>query len=379
MTPLATAPRFSLSLLMHQRSRLIASIGGVTFALLLMLLQVGFRNALLDSALELLRQMDADIVVIDKDKRPFLSRRRMAMERLYQAQSVNGVTNGRPVWVTLVQWKNLESGTLHPIRVVGFDPSRKTLLNDRVNEQSELLERRGTALIDARSRSSYGYVGRGRAEVNRREIEIVGTFPLGTDFEVDGTLLVSDETYFDLTRAWQTKMEMALLDVEPGVDVDDTIARLNESLPTDVRAFSKEQLIARDLEYWKSGTPISVILLVGVVLGFAVGVVICYQILYTEVLDHLAEFATLKAMGYSDLYIQCVVIIQALVLSLLGLIPAIVIGSLGLAALSMMSGLPAGLGLGDIASVGLLSLGMCGVAGVLALRKVRLMDPAELF
>lgn len=379
MTRFATAPLFSLRLMLHHRSRLLASIGGVTFALLLMLIQVGFRNALLDSALELLRQMDADIVVMNKEKHPFLARVRMPKERMFQAQSVQGIVDARPVWVGLGQWKNLETGTLHPIRVIGFDPNQKTFLIDEVDQQRGLLDRRRTALIDERSRSSYGYVGRGKAQVNRREVNIVGTFPLGTDFEVDGTLLVSDETYFSIIRTWQTEIEMALLHVVPGADIDEAVEALNQTLPTDVRAYSKAQLIERDLEYWRRGTPISVILLVGVVLGFAVGVVICYQILYTEVLDHLAEFATLKAIGYSDRYIQLVVIVQALSLSMMGFFPAVAIGWLGLTLLAVMSGLPAGVGMGDAVNVGLLSLGMCSLAGVLALRKVRLLDPAELF
>ena len=108
-----------------------------------------------------------------------------------------------------------------------------------------------------------------------------------------------------------------------GTDPEPVLEELSRILPGDVRAFTKAQLIDRDLAYWRTGTPISVILLVGVALGFAVGVVICYQILYTEVLDHLAEFATLKAMGYGDRYIQWVVISESVLLSVLGFIPSI--------------------------------------------------------
>jgi putative ABC transport system permease protein len=124
---------------------------------------------------------------------------------------------------------------------------------------------------------------------------------------------------------------------------------------------------------------VSLILLIGVALGFAVGVVICYQILYTDVLDHLAEFATLKAIGYSDRYIQGVVFMEAVVLAGLGFVPAIGLGFALLAMLRAMSGLPAFLSAGDMLTVGALSLGMCTLAGALALRKVRLLDPAELF
>jgi len=379
MLGLPSALVFASRLLLHERSRLIASVGGVTFALLLMLLQIGFRNALLDSALQLLRQVDADILVINKEKDPFLARNRMHKERLYQSLSVEGVESASPLWLALLHWKNLDEETLHPIRVIGFNPDTEVFLIDDVRKNAKKLEHIGTALLDERSRSSYGELPDGVAQVNLREIKIVGTFPLGTDFEVDGSLLVSDETFFELTRQSPDWIEMALLKLAPDADPGAVLEELGRILPGDVRAFSKAQLIDRDLAYWRTGTPLSVILLVGVALGFAVGVVICYQILYTEVLDHLAEFATLKAMGYTDRFIQIVVLAQSALLSLLGFLPSIVLGAGMLRLLGWSSGLPAGVSLGDALNVGALAFSMCTLAGILALRKVRSLEPAELF
>jgi putative ABC transport system permease protein len=385
---LRMAPVFSFRLLLHERQRLLASVGGVTFALLLMFLQVGFRNALLDSALEMLRSVDAEIIVINKDKNPFLGRRNMPKERLFQTISVEGVASAHPMWVGLMHWKNLEDGTLHPIRVIGVDPALPVFDIDEIREAAPLLRRPGTALIDEHSRSSYGFVGTGRAEVARMELDIVGTFPLGSDFEVDGNLIVSNETWIELMSPNYAKslrfnlhrtIEAAAVKLVPGADAEQVLESLRAILPGDVRAYSKQELVKRDLEYWRSGTPISLILLIGVALGFAVGVVICYQILYTEVLDHLAEFATLKAMGYSDRYIQYVVLVEALVLSILGFFPSVLLGAGMLGLLGLISGLPAAIGIGDVIYVGLLSVGMCSFAGVLALRKVRMLDPAELF
>lgn len=379
MQPYARAPLFALRLLMHERTRTIASVCGVAFALLLMLMQVGFRNALLDSALELLRQLDADVIVMSKEKSPFLRRNWMPRERLYQARSATGVVNVSPVWITLSRWTNTEAKTFHPIRMIGFDPEKPTFLNPAVNEAAPQLTRLGAALVDDHSRSSYGPVGRGRAQVNRKEIDVVGTFPLGTDFEVDGNMLVSEETYFDLSNLPFGLVEMGLVQVDPSADVDAVVDEIATLLPSDVHVFSKQALIARDREYWQTGTPVSMILLVGVTLGFAVGVVICYQILYTEVLDHLSEFATLKAMGYGDRFIQLAVVVEAIALSILGFIPAIIVGWLMVWLLGFMTGLPASLSFADGTNILLLSVGMCTTASLLALRKVRVLDPAELF
>lgn len=376
---LRTAPRFSFRLLLHERSRLLTSMGGIAFALMLMLMQLGFRNALLDSALQLLRQLDADVVVIHKDKRPFLKRETMPAERLYQALSVEGVASAHPLWLAQLYWKNQQTGSERPIRVIAFRPGSPVFRIDEVNAAAERLKQPATALIDSRSRTDYGPIGLGPAYVSRRQIEIIGSFPLGSDFEVDGNLIVSEDTFFHLSGDSKQRIEMALVRLAPGADRDSVVEKLREALPGDVVVLSKPELEQRDLDYWKGGTPISVILLVGVALGFAVGVVICYQILYTDVLDHLKEFATLKAMGYGDRYIQCVVIVEAWVLSGVGFLPSVLLGWLMLRVLAMWSGLPAGLGAGDVLGVAATSVVMCTLASAFALRKIRQVDPAELF
>ena len=366
-------------LLSHQPGRLVTSALGVTFALLLMILQLDFRNALLDSSTELLRLIDADVLVIDKGKRPFLSRDRMPTVRLYQALAVEGVESAHPVWLDLLFWKNLEDGVERPIRVIGFVPGDRVFLIDEVNESAQLLRTRGTALVDSRSRRDYGRVDSGPAQVARREIEIVGTFPLGTDFEVDGNLIVGDDTYFHLSQQSRQSVEMAVLKVAANVDRGELVAKLRSVLPGDVAVYSKADLLELDLEYWRRGTPISIILLVGVVLGFAVGVVICYQILYTDVLDHLAEFATLKAIGYGDAYIRIVVIVEAWGLSLLGFLPGALVGAGLQQLLGGITGLPVHFSWSAIGIVLALSVSMCTAAGLLALRKTTAFDPAELF
>ncbi len=376
---LRSAAALSWRLLTHQPARLLTSVGGVAFALLLMTLQLDFRAALLDSSTELLRQIDADVLVTAEGKRPFLSRDRMPVERLYQAAAIEGVAAVHPLWLDLLFWKNLEDGVERPIRVIGFVPGDSVFLIDEVNASAHSLETRGTAMVDSRSRRDYGRLTVGAAQVSRRELEIVGMFPLGTDFEVDGNLIVGDETYFMLSGQRRHEVEIAVLKLEPGADPQTVVSNLRAALPKDVAVFTKEELLVLDLEYWRRGTPISLLLLVGVVLGFAVGVVICYQILYTDVLDHLAEFATLKAIGYGDAYIRCVVIVEAWALSLLGFAPAALLGAGLQQLLGGVTGLPVHFSWGAFGMVLALSMAMCTASGVAALRRTKTLDPAEIF
>jgi putative ABC transport system permease protein len=248
-----------------------------------------------------------------------------------------------------------------------------------VNAALQRLKLPGTALVDRRSRKEYGRIGLGPAQVERRPIEVVGTFSLGSDFEVDGNLIVSDATFFDLTYYPIEYVEVALLQLAPGTDLSGVASELGRVLPTDVAVYSKEDLYERDISYWERKTPISFILLAGVVLGFAVGVVSCSQILYTSVVDHLREFATLKAMGYSGSFLRWVVIVEAWTISLLGLLPGALVSAAMLYGLSEAKGLPAHFSWSDLLQVLLLSLGMCTVAGVTALQRVAKLDPAELY
>ncbi len=379
MSALRSAILFATRLMRHERARLAASVGGVTFALLLMLLQLGFRNALLDSGMELLRQMDADVLVLHEEKKPFLKRDKIARERLYQARSVDGVERAAPIWMERLFWKNSDTGVERSVRAIAFDPDQPVFLNAEITAQIERIRPRGTALVDARSRPTLGALEPGQVVVQQRRIEVVGTFDLGSDFEIDGNIVVSEETFNELTGETGRTVEAVLVHVEPGVDPESVAEQLRGALPGDVRVFTKAAMEERDLAYWKTGTPVSVILLVGVSLGFAVGVVICYQILYTDVLDHLAEFATLKAMGYGTLFFRLVVLWEAWLLSMVGFVPGILLGWLMMLLLGALSGLPAGFGAGDVIRVGLLSVTMCSLAGALALRRVEQLDPAELF
>ncbi|MCH2185403.1 hypothetical protein MK280_05975, partial [Myxococcota bacterium] len=252
MQPYLRAPVFAYRLLAHDRSRSLASIGGVAFALLLMMMQVGFRNSLLSSGLQLIESLDADVIVISEDKYPFLRVRSMPRERLYQALAAEGIESAAPLWTGLARWSNPYTRTMHPIRILGLDPRKRTFEIESVNRMSAELAKPGTALLDRLSRDSYGSVEIGPAIVNRKQVEVIGTFPLGTDFQVEGTLIVSETTFFELVGWGHSLVEAALVRTEAGRDPRKVAAALQAALPSDVIALSKSDLLARDRSYWET-------------------------------------------------------------------------------------------------------------------------------
>ena len=89
----------------------------------------------------------------------------------------------------------------------------------------------------------------------------------------------------------------------------------------DVDVLTRDEMVAREKWFWWTNTPIGFAFGAGVVLGFVVGMVICYQILASDVADHLPEYATLKAIGYPNRYLSLVVLQESLILAAAGFVP----------------------------------------------------------
>jgi putative ABC transport system permease protein len=138
-------------------------------------------------------------------------------------------------------------------------------------------------------------------------------------------------------------------------------------------------MIAREKWFWWTNTPIGFAFGAGVLLGFIVGTVICYQILATDVADHLPEYATLKAIGYTNRYLSLVVLQEALILAGAGFavgMPA----TLGIyRLLTTITGLPMLMTPVRGGLIVLLTFAMCAASGLLAIRKVKKVDPADVF
>ena len=156
--------------------------------------------------------------------------------------------------------------------------------------------------------------------------------------------------------------------------------RLRETLGEgDVVVLTKQELLDREVGYWRDETPIGFVFGLGVAIGFLVGTVICYQILSSDVADHLPEYATLRAIGYPGRYLNLVVLQQGLLLALGGFLPGLVPSAVMYWYLHAQTGLPLRLTAWRAGYVFVLTVAMCSVSAWLALRKAREADPAEVF
>jgi putative ABC transport system permease protein len=373
--------------LRYQKVRLAVAICGIAFAVILILMQLGFRASLIESAVRYQEKLRYDIAILSPDTLYIAQTAPFSSRRLYQAGGVPGVARVSPLYASAAVWKNPFEHTSHVVFTLGVEPASDTLDAPGVREQIDRVSRRDAVLYDALSRPEHGSVADAlragqpvASELNDRQIDVVGLFELGTSFGIDGSILTSDDNFLRLfpSRS-RTQIDVGLVTIEPDADPAAVRDAIRSVLPSDVLVLSRAEWIARERAYWMMTTPIGPVFTFGVIVGLAVGAIIVYQILFADVSDHLPEYATLKAMGYSNRYVSGVVLQQAWILAVLGFVPG-VLASWGLyRVIGQATHLPMVLGGARGAAVLGLTVAMCSVSGLLALRKVRSLDPADVF
>jgi putative ABC transport system permease protein len=371
-----------------QKLRLVAAIAGITFAVILIFVQLEFREALFVSAVRYHTAMDYDLVMLSPKTDFLVSSKQFARSRLYQVPGFDGVESVTAVYMRLVSWRNpVDPSNARNILAIGFDPSEPGFERLLSTEQMEAIKIPDQAIFDRRGRDEYGPVrelldaGEAvSAEINDRRIAIVGMYELGTSFGLDGGVITSDLNFLRLlpTRK-KSAIDFGLIKLEPGQDREEVQARIRSVIPLDVRVLTRQEFMDLEIGYWNKTTPIGYIFAFGAVMGLIVGLIIVYQILFSDVQDHLQEYATLKAMGYTHGYLRNVVLQEAVILAVLGYLPGLGVAYLVFNRGAEATRLPLEMSVQSALGVFALTVAMCAGSGLMALRKLRAVDPAEVF
>jgi putative ABC transport system permease protein len=242
-------------------------------------------------------------------------------------------------------------------------------------------------IFDRRGRDEYGPVRElldagepVSAEINDRRVAIAGMYELGTSFGLDGGVITSDLNFLRLLPTRQkAAIDFGFIKLEPGQDAEVVQARIRAIIPLDVRLLTRQEFMDLEIGYWNKTTPIGYIFAFGAVMGLIVGLIIVYQILFSDVQDHLQEYATLKAMGYTHGYLRGVVLQEAVILAVLGYLPGLGVAYLVFSKGADATRLPLEMSVQSALGVFALTVAMCAGSGLLALRKLRAVDPAEVF
>lgn len=371
----------------RERTRLLVAIAGITFADMLIFIQMGFEGALFDAAAKPHKNLQADLVMTNPQMQTLFSVKTFSRERLYQALSHSGVQSVNSIYISTGQWKNPQTRLDRAILVWGVEPDKPSFRFPDVNRNLDQIKPLNQILFDVAGRPEYGVDNETfkktqtfETELNGKAIQVKGVFTNGASFAADGNVITSDSTFLHLFPDRKPEqIEVGLIHLKPGYDPEIVKQQLKQFLPKDVLVNTPDGFAQIEKNYWATGSGIGFIFGLGVGVGFIVGIVIVYQILYTDVSDHLPEYATLKAMGYGDRYLLGVLLQEALLLAVLGYLPSVIL-SLGLYQLAFTATmLPIAMNIERAITVLVMTIVMCSVSGALSMRKLRSADPADIF
>ncbi|MEH2235019.1 ABC transporter permease DevC [Nostoc sp.] len=381
--------------LAQQKVRLLVAVAGIGFIVLLMFVQLGFQDALYSSATAVHQNLKGDLFLVSSQYKSLTSNQSFSRTRLYQSLGFDGVESVSPMYLQFAKLKNPATSEKYSIYVIGFDPGRPVMNIPEVEKNLDKLKIPDVVLFDRGSRPEFGPIAeKFNAGDTTQTVEIFpfnsligyrvrvgGLFSLGPSFGVDGNLIVSDSTFLRINPNSRPAdmIDIGLISLKPGTNAETVLKNLQASLPNDVQVFTRQGFIDFEKKYWAVRTPIGFILNLMLTMAAVVGVVIVYQILYSNIATQFVAYATLKAIGYANRYLLNVVFQQALILAILGYIPGLIGSVLLYSFAAEATKLPIVMTINNALIILTSTVLMCITSGALAINKLRSADPGDIF
>jgi putative ABC transport system permease protein len=367
--------------------KLVAAVAGVVVAVMLMLVQMGIRQGALDNSVSFTRLINADLVVVSPRTKTIFQAAQLPRRLLYRFPANEQVDSVAEVYMSIARWKNSWEQIELPITVYGIDPENDMLNLPGYLQMDDRLRLTDHVVFDEMSRNTFGPVkqtlereGIVETEVNQRHVHVVGKIRVGVSIANDGNLFCTTNNFLRLfPNRVPGAIDLGLVRLKPGADVDRAIRELQPLVGTEARILTRDGLIASEIQFMRENAPVDFIFGMGTVVGFFIGFVVVYQILYTEVTNHLPQLATMKAVGFTDYYLLRLVIWQALILSFLGYVPGFFM-AIGLYKVAE-SQIQMPFAMTTARAIGVLfaTILMCCMSALIAIRKAWSADPAEVF
>jgi putative ABC transport system permease protein len=396
--------------LTYNKVRTAVALAGVGFAVILIFMQMGFLGAVRKTATQIYDALDFDLMLRSPTYLHLTEPRSFPRERVLSAASLPEVAHARMFYLGLCEWQAPQPHDVQPdeyngqwrgIIAMGVEPHDPPFLRDDLKQEATKLTDARFLLIDSKSKPDYGPANGVRFDerdigvettLSNQLVRIVGVVELGTGLAANGACILNFDGF---ARAcyWQPldQVNFGLLKLAPGAEPEAAQARIasligevNESgvvssVPADCEVLTRAQVVEREEYRWVVQTPLGKIFKFGVWVAVFVGMAIVYQVLSTDIANMMSEYATLKAMGYSNRYLASVVLQQSVLLAVLGYIPSLAISWVLYILIGAKSGMPMLMTWQIAAIVFGAAIFMCVGSGLFALRKLFAADPADLF
>jgi putative ABC transport system permease protein len=373
--------------LSFNRVKLVVATAGVVVAVMLMLVQLGIRQGAMDNSVAIARRITADLVLVSPRTKTIFASATFPRALLYRASSVSGVADVGEMYMAQGRFRNPWDKLEFPVSVYGINPRAPMMDLPGFEKFIDDLELPDRILFDGLSRKNYGPVlgflkdkGQLDVEVNLRKVRIIDAINVGISINTDGNLYMSPSNFLRLFPERKPgAVDVGLIQIAKGADLQDVKRAIQPLVGHEAKVLTRDELIDAEIMFIRENAPLDFIFGMGAAVGFFVGFVVVYQILYTEVTNHLPQYATLKAMGFSNPYLLRVVFSQALMLSVLGYFPGFVLALWLYRVATNAIQMQFTMTLERAVFVFVLTIVMCGMSAMMAIGKVRTADPAEVF
>jgi len=368
-------------MLTHQKGRTALATGGIFIAILLIFVELGFFVAVPQGGMLIYDHMRFDLLMVSNHYLFQAESGQFARARLTAARAVAEVAQVTPVYLGGAKWQARGSRLKLDISVIGIDPQAAVFAVPDIERQARILERPDTVLVDSATRKLFGPLNAGSTvTIAGRQVTIGGQYRLGTGFLGLGVALASAADFFRLFAGRPPDtVNLGLVTLKSGADPDVAARALRAALPADMRVFTRRQLVAHEVAYWTTRTATGLIFGSGLVVSFVVGIMVLYQTLATQITRQLPQFATLKAIGYSNRYLDAIVLIESLLIMAVAFVPAFGAALAVYALVRAQTLLPLSLTAPQLLVVLAITLAMAVISGLLSLGGLRRADPAAVF
>jgi putative ABC transport system permease protein len=379
---------------LHHRMRAaLGMLAGVCVAIILMFMQLGFRNALYDSAIQIPEAVEADLFVTSTLYEslavtpPWVSR-----AALNQARSVPGVADVRSLYAFVAELSSPRNGYKMSAWILAFDPKRPVFRNDEINRNIDLLKLPNNALMDRLSRYEYEPIVQNISEGRGQKIAIPlsgstlspvmnveGLFSLGPSFFVDGLVITSDINFYRWMGVPLDRVSLGLVTLAPGANPVAVKKAIANAIQGNAKVFDRDEYMEAEREYYATKTPIGMIFNLGLAVGVVVGIVFITQVLNGIIDANLREYAVLMTMGYELIFFGMIIFEISLFVSVVTFLPSMVFSTALYHLAAGATALPLSMTLGSACGVFGAVLLMGALASLLAMRKMRNANPLDLF
>jgi putative ABC transport system permease protein len=379
MNPSVMRKPYSLKILWHGRNRFLPAILAVSFSAVLIAVQSGVLLGTLAVTSRPIDHAGADIWVGIRDMPSIELGHPIPEAWLYRLQAQPEVEEVEGYLYEFAYWHKPGGGSEHCC-IIGARLDRSSLgaVADLTPEMRTLLTEPGAVVVDKTELARLGLqhgVGE-QAEIMGHKVRVVGLVS-GFKSIWGPYVFCSLQTARMLLTMYQPdQIQYLLAHCQRREDVPAVVERLQRKYP-EMSILARHDFSLQTRLYWLTRTRIGIALGLTSILALIVGLVITSQTLYAATAASLREYAVLRALGLPRWRIGSLVVAQSFWIGLGGVaasVPAALLLGRFAGVIGAEVQLPAWLLAATITTTMIIAL----VSGLLALRSLRLVEPAHL-